>query len=162
MFNTFSSHMSLMGHIRFAHSARNLLDMITVTNPCVCCNGICSSRSHARFHAQRAVRYGRCITGRFPFAGQASIPTSLVCVLCGLASATLPDLQIHLLTHWTGLVTHTHPDRDRDRDRDWDRDRDRDKDPKSKGSTSSGQSLLSGVMSMVAERAQGTCVYVFE
>ena len=37
---TFGSHMSLMGHIRFAHSARHQLDMITVTNLCVFCSSV--------------------------------------------------------------------------------------------------------------------------
>ena len=32
---TLSCHTILMGHIRLAHSARNLLDMFTVTNQCV-------------------------------------------------------------------------------------------------------------------------------
>ena len=43
--------MSLMGRILFAHSARNLLDMITVTNPRVFCSSIVSTRAHARFVA---------------------------------------------------------------------------------------------------------------
>lgn len=88
--------------MRQAHGSRNLLDVLTLTNVCLFCGSIFASRENARYHSQRALRYGRCLVSRSPYGGGVVQPRELQCPACNLEFQHLADLQEHLKIHWPG------------------------------------------------------------